>query len=266
MLREPVVAGTFYEKSKEGLLKQILELKKDAPVEKVLAKGIMVPHAGYMYSGKVAAETFNSVEIPDTVIILGPNHTGVGVPVSIYGEGAWKTPLGDLQIDKNMASDIMKAAGITHQDRTAHAREHSIEVQIPFLQQINSSIKFVPISLAQPSRDELKLLAKALAHVLDDSQALIVASSDLTHYEPADVVKKKDKMVIDAILKLDPDTMTDAVEKNDITMCGWMPVYVMLLACKELGATDAKLVRYMTSGDVTGETEQVVGYGGMIIT
>ncbi|OPZ62563.1 MAG: hypothetical protein BWY84_01147 [Candidatus Aerophobetes bacterium ADurb.Bin490] len=265
MVREPVVAGTFYEKSKEGLIKQILELKKDAPAEKVLAKGIMVPHAGYMYSGKVAAETFNSVEIPDTVIILGPNHTGVGVPVSIYGEGAWKTPLGEMQIDKSLAADIMKKAGITHQDRTAHAREHSIEVMLPFLQQINNSIKFVPVCLAEPSRDELKLLGKALAEALDDSQALIIASSDLTHYESAEIVKEKDKRVIDEILKLDPDAMLDAVEKYQISMCGWMPVYVMLLACKELGASEASLVRYMTSGDITGETEQVVGYGGIII-
>jgi MEMO1 family protein len=264
MLREPAVAGTFYEKDAHALKKQVARFLTDK-TGKLKAKAIVVPHAGYIYSGKVAGEVYSSIEIPDIVIIMGPNHTGAGVPVSIMNSGEWRTPLGDVKINEPLANEIIKNGKAAQKDVKAHISEHSIEVQLPFIQSLRKSFSFVPIIFGEYDLENLKDTAKAVAAAIKDKDVLLVASSDLTHYEGADSAKKKDTLVLQAIEKLDAEGMAREVSENNISMCGWMPVYVAITAARLLGATKGKIIRYMNSGDVSGDYGQVVGYGGAVI-
>lgn len=264
MKREPVVAGAFYDARPEALKKHIAEMTGE-PAKKTKALGIIAPHAGYMYSGKVAAQVYKSVEIPKTVIIMGPNHTGLGVPVSVYDKGTWVTPLGDVSVNAELAAEILKKCQYAQKDTAAHAREHSIEVHLPFLQYHKKNFDFVPIALGDYNLSQLKDLAAAIASCVKGKDILLIASTDLTHYEEAQAARAKDFLVLSAIEKLDPDKMYEEISYNDISMCGWMPVYTLLHACNILGAKEGRIVKYMNSGDTSGDYSEVVGYGGAII-
>jgi len=264
MLREPVAAGTFYDGKAETLRKYVSSLCVEKK-EKISAYGIIVPHAGYVYSGKVAGEVFSSVRIPDTVIILGPNHTGMGAAISVFPEGAWRTPLGDVKIDDKLSADILKNCAQAEGEFEAHLREHSVEVQLPFLQYLKNDFQFAAITLADHDLAHLRSLADAIVKAVKGREVLLIASSDLTHYEDAKTAKQKDSLVLDAIEKMDPEKMVSEVLGRDISMCGWMPAYTVMHACKKLGAKNGKIIRYMNSGDASGDYREVVGYGGAAI-
>src|ERR1035437_4329207 len=264
MRREPVVAGAFYDVNPKALNKHIAELTGE-PIKKTKALGLIAPHAGYIYSGKVAALVYSHVEIPQTVIILGSNHTGLGAPISVFAEGSWVTPLGEVLINKPLAEDIIKKCKFSIKDTAAHSREHSIEVQLPFLQYHKKSFDFVPIVLGDYDLKHLKDLADALAACVKGKDILTIASTDLTHYEEAQAARAKDALVLSAIEKLDPDKMYEEIKENDISMCGWMPVYTLLHACNLLGAKEARIIKYMNSGDTSGDYSEVVGYGEAVI-
>jgi hypothetical protein len=267
-IREPAAAGQFYPGSAQGLKNQIESLvDKKAIKTDVIA--CMLPHAGYMYSGKVAAETLSQVNVKDKIILLGPNHTGYGAPYSIMTEGVWKTPLGQLSIDSSLAKKILEKSKYLESDSTAHAYEHSLEVELPFLQYFKSDFEIVPIAFLSDDLAALKSVGREIADVLKEENlkdsSLIVASSDMTHYEPQEVAQKKDKEAIQAILELNEDKLMEKIRRLNISMCGYAPVIAMLSLAKSLGAKNSKLVKYQTSGDVTGDKDAVVGYAGIII-
>ncbi len=268
MKRKPSVAGQFYPGTEPSLKREVgrlLDIGKGQPKEKAI--GIVSPHAGYMYSGPVAGCVFSSIEIPETVIILGPNHTGAGPRFSLFKEGSWQTPLGDVEIDKKMAGAILKNSKFLEEDTSAHAYEHSLEVQLPFIQYIKKNFKIVPMVLSVYNMDAYQNLGEAIASAVKQSKkkALIIASSDMTHYESRESAEKKDKIAIEAMLKLDWSQLIEQVEKLNISMCGYIAVAVMLIAAKDLGAKETKLIKYQTSGDITGDYNAVVGYAGIIV-
>ena len=267
MLRKPAVAGQFYPAGRNLLERQLRDLvleKKD----KIAACGILLPHAGYIYSGGVAGAVVGRIKPCSTYIILGPNHTGAGKIFSIMPEGSWQTPLGEVEIDGLLAENLLSGSSLLEQDSSAHMLEHSIEVELPFLQYLKPEFKFVPIALGPADIESYRKLGQEIASAIKKSKIddiTIIASSDMTHYESQKEAERKDKLAIDAILKLDPDSLWEVVSKEDISMCGYASCISMLSACKELGATRAELVLYQTSGDVTGDKSSVVGYAGVIV-
>ena len=266
MIRNPVVSGQFYPGSAPLLEAQIKEyIDERVPKEEVL--GLVSPHAGYVYSGPVAGAVISRIEFKDTFVIMGPNHTGLGQPFSIMTEGTWKTPLGEVEIDSALAKKILQASPPLNEDHVAHLEEHSIEVQIPFLQYFKPDVKIVPIVLAHGSGATYKEIGKGIAQAIKDlkREAVVMASSDMTHYEDKESANRKDNLAIEAILELNEDELLKRVAEYHITMCGYAPTVALLSACKELGARQAELVRYQTSGDVTGDYSSVVGYAGVII-
>ncbi len=266
MIREPVVAGQFYPTS-PSQLNDMIRGMVDEEAEKEEVIGLVSPHAGYPYSGPVAGATISRIKFKDTFIIMGPNHTGIGKPLSIMTEGTWKTPLGDVEIDSELARQILDTSSFLEEDPKAHQHEHSIEVQIPFLQYFKKDIKFVPIMLTYASGATYKEIGKELAQAIKESgkEVVIIASSDMTHYEPQEVAKSKDTQAIEAILDLNADELLKRVEELNISMCGYAPTTALITAAKGLGATRAELVRYQTSGDVIGDYSTVVGYAGILI-
>lgn len=267
-IRKAQVAGYFYPKEPAKLVEMIERLLPPKAKTPKKAIAIVSPHAGYMYSGYVAAETISSVLIPQDIIILGPNHTGLGAPLSIMIEGKWILPLGEVDINSDLAVAVLRNSKYLKEDIEAHIGEHSIEVQIPIIQYFRRDIRIVPIVVGTHNLETVKELGKAIAKAVKDynQEVLIIASSDFSHYEPHKVASTKDAYAIDAILKLDEDELARRVVEKDISMCGVMPTIATITASKELGASKAELVRYMTSGDITGDTSQVVGYAGIIIT
>ena len=266
MIRQPVAAGKFYPASKKALEAQIKSMS-NAKTDKKDALAVVAPHAGYICSGPVACELFSSINITDSVIILGPNHTGIGEAFAIYGTGKWRTPMGDIDIDEELSAVICKNTGLIKNDISAHTHEHSIEVQLPIMQYFKDNFKIIPIVLSDGDFQQYEQVAAALADAIKSSgrNILIVASSDMTHYEPENNVKSKDKIAIDAVLKFDEKLLCEVVREHDISMCGYIPVMVMILAVKKLGAKSAELIRYSTSGDITGDYSSVVGYAGISI-
>ncbi len=267
MIRNPIVAGQFYPGSPSALEAQIASfVNVAAPKEDVV--GLVSPHAGYMYSGQVAGATISRVRFKDTFVIMGPNHTGMGQRFSIMTEGTWRTPLGEVEIDSELGKSILAGSSHLKEDEAAHLQEHSIEVQIPFLQYFKRDIKIVPIILAPADAAVYKEIGHAIATAISDlnRQAVIIASSDMTHYEPQESANRKDKQAIEAILELNEDELLKRVGELHITMCGYAPAVSLLTACKELGANKAELVMYQTSGDVIGDYSSVVGYAGIILT
>ena len=266
-LRQPAVAGSFYPGIKEDLERKVAGyISGDHQPEKAI--GAVMPHAGYMYSGAVAGETAAAISIPREVIILGPNHTGMGASVSVFPGGAWRMPFGDVPVNDELAALIVNGSELTIADEIAHVREHSLEVILPFLYYAGGQdLSFVPITLSRISRDECQALGEALARVINnrDEEILIVSSSDMTHYESHDSAKVKDSDAIARILDVDPDGLIEVVSRQGITMCGIVPTAVMLYAALALGATQARLVRYATSGEVSGDYDKVVGYAGIIV-
>jgi len=266
MIREPAVAGKFYPASPPQLEDMIRSLL-DPAAEKVDAAGLVSPHAGYPYSGPVAGAAISRINLKDTFIIIGPNHTGMGKPMSIITEGSWRTPLGDVDIDCELAGEILALSGSLEEDSQAHQHEHSVEVQLPFLQYLRPDIRLVPIVLAHARGEAYKELGESIAAAIKKTKrkAVIIASSDMTHYEPQAQAKEKDTQAIEAILGLDEDELMRRVQELDISMCGYAPTVALISAAKALGADKAELVRYQTSGDTTGDYSSVVGYAGIII-
>lgn len=267
MIRHPAVAGYFYPGDPESLR---LELKRclshQAPTKKK-AIGIVAPHAGYRYSGGVAGEVYGQVEIPDRLIVMSPNHTGEGAPYSIWPRGEWQTPLGNAKVDEELAAHFMKNCPLLKEDIEAHRGEHSLEVQIPFLQFLKKDFQFVPLTLSHIPFEQCRKVGLALAKTIRESKnpVLIVASSDMNHFENQQVAEKKDFLAIERVRAVDPQGLYETVGKNSISMCGIIPATVLLVAARELGATKGDLVRHATSGDVTGDYGSVVGYAGLII-
>lgn len=266
MIRKPVVAGQFYP-AQATQLREMIQGMVDEKVEKEDVVGLVSPHAGYIYSGPVAGAVISRVKFKDTFIILGPNHSGMGKPLSIMTEGTWETPLGPVEIDSELAKQILAASRHLEEDSKAHEHEHSIEVQIPFLQYFKKDIQFVPITLAYSSGATFKEIGKEIAQAVKDlnREAVIIASSDMTHYEPQESARQKDNKAIEAILELNEDELLRRVDELNISMCGYAPTAALITAAKELGATRAELVRYQTSGDTTGDYSTVVGYAGIIL-
>jgi AmmeMemoRadiSam system protein B len=264
----PVVAGQFYPSSAQALRKQIESLI-DRNAERRDTLACMLPHAGYMYSGRTAAETVSAINIKSKVILLGPNHTGSGAQFSIMTEGIWKTPLGEIRIDSKLAGKILRNSKYLENDSLAHAYEHSLEVELPILQYFKNDFEIVPIAFLSDDLGALKEIGKDIAAVLSEpdirNSVMLVASSDMTHYEPQAEARKKDEEAIQAILELDEDKLMQKIKRFSISMCGYAPVIVMLGAAKLLGAKSAKLIKYQTSGDITGDKDSVVGYAGITI-
>jgi len=270
MIRNPAVAGQFYRGTKEELDKEIEPLVGKASMKED-AIGVVSPHAGYPYSGAVAGAVLSPISAKKTYVIIGPNHTGLGEPFGLSAAQSWRTPLGEAKIDKALAEAIKKNSKYIKYDDLSHAHEHSIEVQLPFLQHLQGSdFKFVPIvishGLLEAYRDIGKEIALAVKELKTEKDVAIIASSDMTHYESQKSAEKKDRVAIDAILALDEEKLVDSVSSLGITMCGYAPAAIMIVAAKLLGAKKARLVKYMTSGNATGDYTSVVGYAGIIIS
>ena len=266
MIRHPVVAGQFYPAS-ASQLRLMIESLVDEKADKQEVVGLVSPHAGYIYSGPVAGAVISKVKFKDTFIIMGPNHTGSGKPLSIMTEGFWKTPLGEVEIDSELSKQILATSSHLQEDYLAHQYEHSIEVQIPLLQYFKPDVRIVPIILAYATGATYKDIGKEIARAIRGlkREVVIVASSDMTHYEPHESAQKKDAQAIDAILSLNEDELLKRVKELNISMCGYGPTVSLISAAKELGAKKAELVRYQTSGDVSGDYSSVVGYAGIIM-
>ena len=265
-VREPAVAGHFYPRSPEGLSQEVRQYTAQEG-EKVSALACVVPHAGYMYSGHVAGAVYARLQLPRRFVILCPNHTGYGKPLSIMTEGAWQTPLGQAQIDPELGQALRLACSALEEDELAHRGEHAIEVQLPFLQTTLPEFSFVPIAVGTARYEPLQTLGQALAVVLREAsdKVMLISSSDMNHYEPDEVTRVKDHKAIDRILALDARGLYDVVMKESISMCGFGPTVATLTAAGLLGATSAELIKYATSADVSGDRSAVVGYAGVVI-
>jgi AmmeMemoRadiSam system protein B len=269
MKRRPAVAGQFYSSSPSKLEKEVQQYIEVSPVrEKSI--GIVSPHAGLMYSGAVAGAVYSRVELPHTFVLIGPNHAGLGKPVAIVSQGEWEIPSGMLKIDGRLAEKISERSEIIEHDTFAHSMEHSLEMQLPFILHLSSQINIVPITMMVSNvrgLDSCKLVGTAIADAIKNTEyaVTIIASSDMSHYETDAVARAKDKKAIDKILDLEPEGLFTTVMKENISMCGFVPVTAMLYAARELGAQNAYLVKYMTSGEVSGDYGYVVGYAGIII-
>jgi AmmeMemoRadiSam system protein B len=269
ILRHPAVAGRFYPDDLDDLRSEVGDYLSQSSTKQhpVRALGCIAPHAGYMYSGHVAGAVFERVEIPARCIVLCPNHTGVGRALAIMSAGAWQTPLGDVPIDTGLAAALKERFPALQEDSTAHRAEHGVEVELPFLLSRQTELRFVPIAIGTGQFETLEQLGKALADVIaaQNDPILIVASSDMNHYESDVVTRVKDHRAIERILTLDPRGLYDVVTQQDISMCGFGPAVAMLTAARQLGAKSAELVKYATSGDVSGDRNTVVGYAGIVV-
>lgn len=266
MKRPAAVAGQFYHGAASRLLQQV-EHYTARDSRKEDAVGIMVPHAGLIYSGAVAGAVFSSINFPHTFIMLGPNHTGLGPQISLMDEGEWEIPTGIIRIDRKLSSRIALNVDIVSRDAQAHFFEHSLEVQLPFLSYFRNDVQIVPLAILSASLDECIELGDGIAKAVRglDYSVVILASSDLSHYLSDRHARQKDKLAIDKILACDAEGLYRTVLKEKISMCGYLPATVMLHAAKLLGATSARLIRYMTSGEVSGDYESVVGYAGIVL-
>lgn len=273
-IRQPAVAGRFYPRSAQRLREEVetfttvraaAEQKAEEPM--IRALGCIVPHAGYAYSGAVAGALYRRLELPRRFVILCPNHTGQGQPLAIMSQGAWQTPLGDAVIDSGVAEGLKSVAPLLHEDQEAHRYEHALEVQLPFLQVLKPGFQFVPITVGTSDFETLSALGMAIANVLSklSEPAMVIASSDMNHYENDGVTRAKDRRAIERVLAVDPRGLYDTVREASISMCGYAPATIMLTAAREMGATKAELIRYATSGDVSGDRDMVVGYAGIAV-
>lgn len=264
MIRQPAVAGQFYTADPAMLRSELADMVMVSP-EKRSVKGIVAPHAGYMYSGNVAGKVYGDIVIPQTVIILGPNHHGVGAKAALYPGGEWLTPLGRVAVDRELSKRLRDRVQVVEEDSTAHHFEHSLEVQVPFLQYLRHDVAIVPICLGFGDFKTCRELGEGIADAVKSygENVLIVASSDMTHYESAESAYRKDMKALEEVLALNPQGLLDTCRKDGITMCGVVPATVMLVACIELGASNTRMVQYATSGDVTGDKKQVVAYAAV---
>jgi MEMO1 family protein len=268
MIRKPAVSGRFYPGNPDEL-QTVLNTLFEPTQTRSKAFGIVVPHAGYIYSGHVAGAVYSRIELPQRIIVLCPNHTGLGVPLSIMKSGAWQTPLGNMQIDEELCAELMKSEPRLEHDIEAHRFEHALEVQLPFVQQMcGETVRFVPITLGTGNLTTLQELGQAIGRVIQTiaPETLIIASSDMNHYESDATTRMKDRKAIDQILALNPAGLHDVVRREHISMCGYGPTISMLTAAKILGASKAELVQYATSGDVSLDFDHVVGYAGIMVS
>ena len=279
MIRLPCHAGSFYASSENILKKQVEECflhslgprelpkVKDGPR---IVTSLICPHAGYMFSGPVAANGYFFAAqdgLPESVIVLGPNHTGYGSGVSIIVEGRWMMPFGDVAIDEVLAKEVQQASQLIDIDESGHRFEHSIEVQLPFLQYIfGEDFKLVPICMMMQDLETSRDVGEAISKAVSGKNVLIIASTDMSHYEPQKIAEAKDRLALEAILELDAARLQSIVASKEISMCGCGPVSAAVIASKKLGATQSKLLSYMTSGDITGDQDQVVGYASIALT
>ena len=273
-VRTPAVAGKFYPGRADELLREVLTYTSPGTTTKsppVSAIGCIAPHAGYMYSVSVAGSVYSRLDIPERCVILCPNHTGKGRPLAIMANTNWLTPLGEVAADENMGAQLLRRFPELQEDSAAHRYEHAIEVQLPFLQALIPQLKIVPIAIGTSDYDVLRELGEALGNVIAREEeerkkkVLIVASSDMNHYESDAITRVKDRMAIERVLALDARGLWEVVMNEDISMCGFGPAVVMLTAAKLLGATSATLIKYATSGEVSGDYDSVVGYAGIIV-
>ena len=270
-VRTPAVAGRFYPGRAEELLREVREFTSTGkiPTEtgRIAAIGCVAPHAGYIYSGGVAGAVYSRLKIPERCVILCPNHTGKGRPLAIMASTTWQTPLGEVAADADMSARLLHRFPALQEDSAAHRAEHAIEVQLPFLQALRPELKIVPIAFGTSDFNVLRGLGEALADVIANQKkkVLIIASSDMNHYESDAITRVKDHKAIERVLTMDARGLWEVVLHEDISMCGFGPTVVMLTAAKLLGATSATLVKYATSGDVSGDYESVVGYAGIIV-
>lgn len=268
IVRHPAVAGRFYPGNREVLRSDVRRyLSQESSEQCVRAFGCIAPHAGYMYSGHVAGAVFAELEVPEVCIVLCPNHTGMGQPLAINSEGSWETPLGEVPIDSELTVDLKRRFPLLCDDLEAHRSEHAVEVELPFLQIRQPKLRFVPVALGTRQFEILEQLGLALADVVaaQSDPVLIVASSDMNHYESDAITRMKDQSAIDPILRLNARALYDVAIQQHVSMCGLGPAVAMLTAAKKLGATSAELVKYATSGDISGDRDLVVGYAGIIV-
>jgi MEMO1 family protein len=264
------VAGRFYPASREALIRNLDQfLKPEIPAEQKRSniKACVVPHAGYMYSGHVAGAVYRSLPACPSYVILGPNHYGVGASLAITSDGSWATPLGNAPLDAVLCRALKRECEMIEEDAAAHEREHSLEVQLPFLQRGGEVFTFVPIAIGAVDYSQLESLGIAISDVIRSAERpiVIIASSDMNHYESDSVTRVKDRLAIDQVLALSPEGLFEVVDRERISMCGYAPVVSMLIAAKALGAREAVLERYATSADAGGDPSAVVGYAGIII-
>jgi MEMO1 family protein len=267
-VRTPAVAGKFYPRRPEELRRAIQEYTSTEQTGRIAAIGCIAPHAGYMYSGHVAGAVYSRLEIPNRVIILCPNHTGMGHPLAVMTRATWQTPLGDVAADAELGTALLQRFPALHEDSAAHRSEHAIEVQLPFLQMLRPDLTFLPIAVGTSDFSVLRELGEALADVISvqADKVLIIASSDMNHYETDSTTRVKDRLAIDRILALDPKGLYEVVINQQISMCGFGPATAMLTAANRLGAKSAELIKYATSGDISGDRQTVVGYAGIAVT
>jgi AmmeMemoRadiSam system protein B len=266
MERQPAVAGQFYPGEEQKLHAELFRLIAANPAPQTV-KGIISPHAGYVYSGAIAGQLFAHVAIPATVLIIGPNHHGAGAAVALYPEGSWVTPLGPVAINSRLNTLLLQHCPYLQVDTVAHRHEHSLEVQLPFLRHIRPDVTIAAICLGLGDFAVLRDIAHGIAAAISEygEEVLIVASSDMTHYESATAARRKDEMALERALALDGKGLLDVCQRHGITMCGVAPATVMIEAALRLGAQQAELVAYGTSGDVTGDDRQVVGYAAVTV-
>lgn len=276
-IRTPAVAGMFYPKTRQELKTAIKDCflhdygpgKLPPSTEDGKVFGVICPHAGYMYSGPVAAHSYYAISSlkPDLVIIVGPNHWGVGRNVATMKEGLWRTPLGDVEVDTNAAIEANKNSKLIELDFFSHSRDHSLEVQLPMLQEIYShKFKILPVILTNQSYNAAKEIGLTIAKIVKNKNAVIIGSSDFTHYEENEFAHKQDKALIEPILKMDIDKFYRILQENQVSACGYGAIASTMVACREMGATKGSLAKYATSGDVTGEKTSVVGYASIIFS
>lgn len=266
MIRPPAVAGRFYPAGRIQLERNVDELLSPR-AQRISARACIVPHAGYVYSGRVAGAVYSALNLPSRLILLGPRHYPRGERLAILSEGTWQTPLGEARIDSALAAEVKNAFPLLREDPVAHASEHALEVQLPFLQRLTPNFTFVPIVLGADRFDTLEALGHALAQILREhgQEVMLIISSDMNHYEGDAVTRVKDRKAIDAILALDARRLYDTVRSESISMCGYAPAVAMLTAARDLHAEKAELVAYATSGEANGDFDAVVGYAGIIV-
>jgi AmmeMemoRadiSam system protein B len=271
VIRSPAVAGRFYPADRSTLEQQVDSFlapdDRSSATPPRAAIACLVPHAGYMYSGHVAGAVYARLNLPARFILIGPRHFPRGAQVAILSEGAWRTPLGDAPLDSSLASELRAACPLLREDSVAHASEHALEVQLPFLQRRAGDFRFVPIALGNVRYEDLEALGHAIAKVVAAASepALLIASSDMNHYESDAITRVKDGHALDRILALDARGLFDVVQREKISMCGVNAAVSVIIAARDLGAANAELVRYATSADVSGDREEVVGYAGVLI-
>ena len=276
MIRKPAVAGLFYELDPDSLRKQIEWCFKHKLGPGSIPgmgnerniKGVIAPHAGYIYSGPVAAHTYHEIAedgFPETFVILCPNHTGMGSGVSTI-KGSWETPLGLVDIDDEFADLMIENAGIIESNPAAHIKEHSAEVQLPFLQYLNPDFQFVPVTMWMQDMETAAEIGNSIQKTASELERdiVVIASTDFTHYKPQKEAYIQDMQVIDSIKAMDEKLMMERVSQLNVTMCGYGPVAATMIEVKKMGATYCELLKYATSGDTTGDNSSVVAYASAV--